>query len=236
MDEKIIACVVYPGTTLLDLVGPLTVLERLPPPFRSIVVGEHLAPMRSDGALIVQAQHTFADACAPTALILPGGPGCVEAMVHTALQDYVRRSTSTAVVVASICTGALVLGAAGVLAGRRATTHWAYAAELEQLGARYVRQRWVVDGKIITAAGVAAGLDMALVLATRLTDEATARRIQLAIEYDPQPPLGPIDWGSVSKDDLARQRSGGTGKQLATLGPELFAGHPHLLRLLQAKA
>jgi transcriptional regulator GlxA family with amidase domain len=97
-------------------------------------------------------------------------------------------------IVASVCTGALILAAAGLLEGRRATTHWAYAGVLERLGARYVRERWVEDGKHLTSAGVSAGIDMALHLTERLTSADFARLVQLGIEYDPRPPGGPIDW------------------------------------------
>jgi transcriptional regulator GlxA family with amidase domain len=92
-------------------------------------------------------------------------------------------------VVGSVCTGALILAAAGLLAGRQATTHWASHRLLERLGARYLPERWVEDGKFITSAGVSAGIDMALALTARLTDEPTARMVQLAIEYDPHPPF-----------------------------------------------
>jgi transcriptional regulator GlxA family with amidase domain len=104
-------------------------------------------------------------------------------------------------VVGSVCTGALALAAAGLLEGCTATTHWAYHRRLlERMGARYVPQRWVQDGKFITSAGVSAGIDMALALVARLTDQATARMVQLAIEYDPHPPFGGIDWSQVNRD------------------------------------
>jgi hypothetical protein len=102
------------------------------------------------------------------------------------------------------------------------------------LGAVYVRDRYVVDGKLITGGGVSSGIDMALALAARLTDEATARRIQLGIEYDPRPPFGPIDWSRVGAPELERQRQGGTGRRLKD-APELLAGRPDLLRRLGSK-
>jgi transcriptional regulator GlxA family with amidase domain len=103
-------------------------------------------------------------------------------------------------VVGSVCTGAMILAAAGLLDGRNATTHWSHHKLLERLGATYLPQRWVEDGKFITSAGVSAGIDMALALVARLTDEPTARMVQLWIEYDPQPPFGGIDWGQVDRD------------------------------------
>jgi transcriptional regulator GlxA family with amidase domain len=121
-----------------------------------------------------------------------------------AILDYVRSAAETAQVCASVCTGALILAAAGLLEGRPATTHWAYWRLLEKLGARYVpEQRWVEDGKFLTSAGVSAGIGMALHLTERLTDESTARMVQLGIEYDPKPPLGGIQWSGVDRDIYA---------------------------------
>ena len=118
-------------------------------------------------------------------------------------------------------------------ATRRPTrhTHWAYVDILENLGAKYLHQRWVEDGKFITAGGVSAGIDMAIALAARLTDRATAQRIQLGIEYDPHPPWGGIDWREVGEKELTRQRQGGTGRRL-TDAPRLLAGRPDLLKRL----
>ena len=99
----------------------------------------------------------------------------------------------------SVCTGSLILGAVGLLEGRDATTNWFYSGMLEQLGARYHVRRWVEDGNLITSAGVSAGIDMALYLAVRLTDEATARKVQLAVDYDPQPPYGGIEYDDIPR-------------------------------------
>jgi transcriptional regulator GlxA family with amidase domain len=115
-------------------------------------------------------------------------------LANEAILDYVRVAAQSAKFVASVCTGALVLASAGLLEGRQATTHWAYAGMLERPGAKYVRKRCVEDGKHITSAGVSAGIDMALHLVGRLTNGDISRLVQLAIEYDPQPPGGPIDW------------------------------------------
>jgi len=231
MGEKTIAFALFPGVTLLDLVGPLQVLKSLPPPWKTVVVGRSTSSIASDSGLPCAAACTFADAPDPAVVIVPGGPGSVRAMADEVIQAYLRSSAETAEVVASVCTGALVLAAGGMLDGRRATTHWAYARELELLGARYVRARWVEDGRFITAAGVSAGIDLALALAARLTDEATARAIQLSIEYDPEPPFGRIDWTRVGEAERIRQRRGGTGAQLEKAG-ELLAGRPELLRKL----
>lgn len=233
MADKSIQLLLFPGVTILDLVGPLTVLANLPAPFRTVTVGERVAPMATDLGMQAVPQVALADAGPAFAFIVPGGAGALEAMVSEPIQAYVRQHAATAEIIGSVCTGSLVLAAAGLLAGRNATTHWGYAAELEKLGARYLRQRWVEDGNIITAAGVSAGIDMALMLVARLTDEATARRIQLSIEYDPQPPFGGIDWGRVGEAELQRQRQGGTGRALATRATEIFAARPDLLRKLQ---
>jgi transcriptional regulator GlxA family with amidase domain len=102
--------------------------------------------------------------------------------------DYLRRAAGTSELVGSVCTGAMILAAAGLLEGRNATTHWSHHRLLERLGATYLPERWVEDGKVITSAGVSAGIDLALALVARLTDEPTARMVQLWIEYDPHPP------------------------------------------------
>jgi transcriptional regulator GlxA family with amidase domain len=151
-EPKTVAFVLYPGLTLLDLVGPLQVfasLRQFNDQYRPVVVAERLEPMATDGPLKVIA------------------------------------AADTTPVVGSVCTGALVLAAAGLLEGRQAATHWAYHRLLERLGATYLPKRWVEDGKFITSAGVSAGIDMALALVARLTDEPTARMVQVAIQYDP---------------------------------------------------
>jgi len=229
--DKTIALVSFPELTLLDLVGPLQVLKSLPAPFRTVVVGERVEPMMTDTGLAFAPEKRFDEVPHPHAVIVPGGPGSVAAMGNEAIQAYLRSAGARAEVAGSVCTGALVLAASGLLEGRRATTHWAYAAELEKLGARYVRERFVEDGKFITAGGVSAGIDMAIALAARLTDRATAERIQLGIEYDPHPPFGGIDWSRVGDAERARQRQGGTGRRLQD-APKLLARRPDLLKRL----
>jgi transcriptional regulator GlxA family with amidase domain len=229
--DKTIVLVLFPELTLLDLVGPLQVLKNLPEPFRTIVVGERTEPMTTDTGLALTPEKRFEEVPHPFAVLVPGGPGSVAAMGNEAIQGYLRRAAPQAQVVGSVCTGALVLAATGSLEGRRATTHWAYAAELEKLGARYVRERFVEDGKFITAGGVSAGIDMALALVARLTDRATAERIQLGIEYDPHPPFGGIDWSRVGEKERERQRQGGTGRRLQDAS-RLLAGRKDLLERL----
>jgi putative intracellular protease/amidase len=229
--EKAIALVAFPDLTLLDLVGPLQVLKGLPAPFQTVVVGARHEPILTDSGLAVTPEKSFDELKRPFAVLVPGGPGCVAAMADEAVQGYLRAAAPASEIVGSICTGALVLAASGLIEGRRATTHWAYAAELEKLGARYVRERYVEDGKFITAAGVSAGIDMAIALVARLSDRATAERLQLGIEYDPRPPFGAIDWSRVGDAERARQRQGGTGRRLQD-APRLLASRPELLRRL----
>jgi transcriptional regulator GlxA family with amidase domain len=143
-------------------------------------------------------------------------------MGDEALRGYLRQVAGTASVVASVCTGAMILAAAGLLEGRNATTHWSHHRLLERLGATYRPERWVEDGKVITSAGVSAGIDMALALVARLTDEPTARMVQLWIEYDPQPPFGGINWDQIDRDMAEPQVAQWVRTQLADR-PELLA-------------
>jgi transcriptional regulator GlxA family with amidase domain len=196
-DTQTIAFVVYPGMTPLDLVGPLQVLAALPG-HRVVTVAERPGPVDTDVPLRVEATHTFADVPEPWAVIVPGGDvPTLAAMTDQTLLGYLRRAAAGAEIVGSVCTGSLLLGAAGLLAGRKATSHWMFRKLLKAFGADPVAERWVEDGPFLTAAGVSAGIDMALHLADRLTGAETAKAIQLGIEYDPRPPLGGIDWGSV---------------------------------------
>jgi transcriptional regulator GlxA family with amidase domain len=226
-DVKQIAFVLYPGLTLLDLVGPLQVLGGLPAPYRTTVVGARIEAMPSDTPLRVTPDATFADVPRPFAIVVPGGSaGTIRAMADPDVQGYIRSAGETAEIVGSVCTGAMVLAAAGLLEGRQATTHWAFAEHLNLLGATYQRKRWVEDGKFITAAGVSAGIDMALQLASRLAGEDYARRIQAVLEYDPEPPLGPMDW-KLAAPESWWARIGTPDEQQAWLNG-LLEGRPDL--------
>lgn len=198
---KTIAFVLYPGLTLFDLVGPLQVisaLNRLDPRFQPVVVAENLEPMVTDIGTPVLADKTFADVPRPDVIVVPGGgEPTLRAMTNPAIRAYVHTAAQTADIVGSVCTGALILASVGLLNGRPATTHWAYKRVLESFGASYRRQRWVEDGRFITSAGVSAGIDMGLYLTARLTDEETARRVQLEIHYDPAPPYGRLDYAQM---------------------------------------
>jgi transcriptional regulator GlxA family with amidase domain len=200
-DERTIALVMYPGLTVLDLVGPLQVLtelERFAPQYRTVVVGATTEPMATDIGARMVADRTFAELPHPYAVLVPGGRGAtIRAMSDPVMRAYVRTAATSAAIVASVCTGSLILGGLGLLEGRPATTNWFFSGVLRPLGARYERKRWVEDGNVIMSAGVSAGIDMALYLVARLTDEQTARTVQLAVDYDPQPPFGRIDWADV---------------------------------------
>lgn len=201
-NKKIIAFMIYPGLTLLDLAGPLGVLEKLAEideQYQTTVVAEKPGPLMADTRLTVIPDSTFADFPHPFALFVPGGgEPTLKAMSNPAIRRYVRQAAQSAEFVGSVCTGALILAAVGLLDGKPATTHWAYAGVLERLGSPYVRKRWVDNGKIINSAGVSAGVDMALFFVSRLAGESTARRVQKLIDYDPVPPFGHIQWHKLS--------------------------------------
>jgi transcriptional regulator GlxA family with amidase domain len=201
--EKTIAFVLYPELTVFDLVGPLqvlTALSTIAPEYRTVVVGERVEPMDTDipGEMKMIPNNAFEEVPHPFAFIVPGGiTPTLRAMSNEAIRSYVRTAAETAEVVGSVCTGALILASVGLLEGRQATTHWAFYKVLEQFGAKYVRKRWVEDGKFICSAGVSAGIDMALQLAARLTDEQKAREVQYRLGYDPEPPFGGIDYEHI---------------------------------------
>jgi transcriptional regulator GlxA family with amidase domain len=175
----------------------------LNPQYKAVVVAETLEPLGTDGPLKLVAGKTFEQVPSPYALMVPGGAAqAMRAMSNEPLLSYIRDSGSRAEIVTSTCTGALILAAAGVLDGRKATTHWAFSKQLERMGVEYVPDRWVEDGKFTSSAGIAAGLDMALDVIGKLVGEAMARQVQLMLEYDPHPPLGAIDWDQIDRNML----------------------------------
>ena len=188
-----IAFVAYPGMSPLEIVGPLTVLRdmKLGTPYRSVVVAEHTSALGTDTAIGLEPARSFADVPRPFAVFVPGGgTAAVEAAKNPAIVDYVRTAAAAAQIIGSTGNGALVLAAAGLLAGRRVATHWAWADEIESHGASVVRDRWVEDGRLLTAAGGTAGIDAMLHLTGRLRSRRAARLAQLWMEYDPEPPFG----------------------------------------------
>ncbi|MBT1546780.1 DJ-1/PfpI family protein [Curtobacterium aurantiacum] len=210
-DDIRIVFLLFPHLTQLDLTGPAQVLSRVPGA-RVEYVAATLDPVPSDCGLSLVPTQTIARAGADGAaradvLVVPGGDGAFDAMLDPDVVAFVRRQAEGATWVTSVCTGAFVLGAAGLLAGKRATTHWASKPMLEAFGAQPVDTRITRDGAVVTAAGVSAGIDMALWLAAELAGQPAAEAIQLQIEYDPQPPF---DHGSAERADavvVARARA-----------------------------
>jgi putative intracellular protease/amidase len=196
-----IAILVFPRLTALDAVGPYEVLSRIPGLTLTFVAPDP-GELRTDtGRLGITADASIDDLTDPDVLVVPGGTGNRALLGDDRVLDWVRTVDESSTWTTSVCTGSLVLGAAGILDGKRATSHWAYRESLRDYGAEPVAERVVQDGKLITAAGVSAGIDMALTLAARVTHDDVARAIQLGIEYDPDPPF---DAGSPEKagDDL----------------------------------
>jgi transcriptional regulator GlxA family with amidase domain len=191
-----IAILIFDGLTALDAIGPYEVLARLPGAELRFVAEEAGTKRTDTGTLGVQADLALADVDAPEVVLVPGGKGSRPLMRDDGVLDWLRSVHASSTWTTSVCTGALVLGAAGILAGKRATTHWAFMDRLAELGADPVSERVVEDGKVMTAAGVSAGIDMALMLAARIAGDDVAQAIQLGIEYNPQPPF---DAGSPVK-------------------------------------
>jgi cyclohexyl-isocyanide hydratase len=184
-----IGFVIFPDLTQLDFTGPLQVLSRLPQSATHIVAKSE-APVPSDCGLGLVPTHTFAN-CPPLDLLcVPGGSyGVVRAIGDRETIEFVRRQAGTAKYVTSVCTGAFILGVAGILKGRRATTHWAFTDLLPLVGATHEKARVVRDGNVITAGGVTSGIDFGLTIAAEIAGETIAQTIQLGIEYDPAPPF-----------------------------------------------
>jgi transcriptional regulator GlxA family with amidase domain len=185
-----IAILIFDKLTALDAVGPYEVLSRLPNAELRFVAKE-AGPKRTDtGALELTADVPISELADPDIVLVPGGEGNRPLMKDPEVLDWLRTAHEGTTWTTSVCTGSLVLGAAGILEGKRATSHWAYRERLREFGAEPVAARYVEDGKVITAAGVAAGIDMALHLAARDVSDAFAQAVQLGIEYDPDPPFG----------------------------------------------
>jgi transcriptional regulator GlxA family with amidase domain len=199
----VIGILLYDGFSLLDPTGPAEVLSRLSGA-TTVMIAERQGPVRTDtGHTAVMADRSIDEVDALDVLLIPGGneSGMVAAMENQSLLDWVRRVHEHSTWTTSVCTGSLILAAAGLLEGCEATTYWAAADYLRtRFGVTYRPHRYVRSDRIITAAGVSAGIDMALYLASLLTDEATAKAIQLGIEYDPQPPF---DAGDAAQADPA---------------------------------
>ena len=185
----------YPGMTTLDMVGPHEVLARLPDA-EVIRVAEQAGPVMADTGLQLVADAGIGDIDSADILLMPGGTDTWPLLSNEAVLDWVRKIDVGSQWTTSVCTGSLVYAAAGLLAGHQATTHWATLDVLKEFGAEPVKSRVVESGKYVTAAGVSAGIDMGLTLAARIAGDEFAQLLQLAIEYDPQPPF---DAGSPEK-------------------------------------
>ena len=203
---KQIAIPVFPRLTALDAIGPYEVLQRMPE-YEVVFVGHERGSVRTEnGMLGLTVDRTFEEVPAPDVIVFPGGIGSRALMTDERVLAWVRAAHATTTFTTSVCTGSLVLGAAGLLDGLTATTHWSVYDALASTGAVPVADRVVehLDHRIITAAGVSSGIDMALRLVELLADDIAAKAMQLMIEYDPQPPF---DCGSTTKaDDVVRAR------------------------------
>ena len=184
-----IAFLLFDGITPLDAIGPFEVLGKLPGA-KIRMLAKQKGEVRTKGqSLAMIADYALADVAEPEILVVPGGPGADAMAKDTAVTDWLSRAHETTTWTTSVCTGALILGGAGVLKGLKATTHWRAMDDLAAFGAEATDQRVVRDGKVITAAGVSSGIDMALTLAAEIAGEDIAKAIQLGIEYAPEPPF-----------------------------------------------
>ncbi|MEU1469258.1 DJ-1/PfpI family protein [Streptomyces sp. NPDC005761] len=195
-----IAILLFDRFTALDAVGPYEILSRAPGA-ETVFVAEAAGAVRNDsGSLMLVADRTPDEVPAPDLVIVPGGPGQSAQMDNGPLLDWLRRADATSTWTTSVCTGSLLLAAAGLLQGRRATSHWLALETLKEFGAEPTGERVVTDGKYVTAAGVSSGIDMGLTLLGRIAGDEYAQAVQLLTEYDPQPPY---DAGSPAKAPAA---------------------------------
>ena len=203
-----IGFVIFPDLTQLDFTGPLQVLSRVPQSAIHIIA-KSATPVPSDCGLGLVPTHTFANCPSLDLICIPGGSEGVAGIINDLETiDFVRQQGGAAKYVTSVCTGAFVLGVAGLLKGRRATTHWAYTDLLPLVGATHEKARVVKDGNVITGGGVTAGIDLGLSVVAEIAGETTARKIQLGIEYDPAPPFdsGDPDKAPTLKAELLSAR------------------------------
>jgi cyclohexyl-isocyanide hydratase len=206
MTERIVGMLIFPRLTQLDMTGPYEVLARTPNT-RVELVSHTLDPVETDRGMKIVPTVTYANCPQLDVIMVPGGPGQQDLMEDSVVLEFLQRQARGAKYVTSVCTGSLVLGAAGLLKGKRATCHWAAIDHLRPLGAIPVSERVVVDGNVVTGAGVASGIDFALKLAAILEGEQAAREIQLQIEYDPDPPFDTGSPASAPAELVAALRS-----------------------------
>ena len=209
-----IGFLLFPGITQLDMTGPHEVFARMPDAEVDLV-WKTLDPVTAQGGMRLIA-GTRLDACRQLDLVcVPGGPGTTPLLADAEVLAFLRRQAAGARYVTAVCTGALVLGAAGLLRGKRATTHWSAHHLLSAFGATPVKERVVVDTNLITGGGVTAGIDFALKVVAEVAGEAAAKTIQLGIEYDPQPPFDAGSPERAGEAIVARQRQAGAQGQAA---------------------
>jgi len=191
-----VAFLLYPRFTALDWIGPNEVLNLLPDT-DCVTVAEEAGPVPNEsGNIEIVAKKTLDEVTSPDIVVIPGGLGNRLLIEHEPLHEWIRTVHETSQWTTSVCTGSLLLAAAGLLDGKKATTHWLARDVLASLGAESVPERIVEEGRIVTAAGVSAGIDMALLLVQKIWGDEAAQAVQLGIEYDPQPPF---DSGSPEK-------------------------------------
>jgi transcriptional regulator GlxA family with amidase domain len=190
-----IAILLFDDITILDAVGPYEVLSRIPGAAVTWVASSP-GPKKAKGGLTLMAERSFDEVPSPQIVLIPGGSGIDAVMQEPAVLEWIRNAHRTSLFTTAVCTGSLILGAAGLLNGLKATTHWNYREKLAEFGAEVLSERVVREGKIVTAAGVSAGIDMALRLVQWMAGDNAAQAIQLGIEYDPDPPF---DAGSPEK-------------------------------------
>lgn len=209
-----IGMLIFPRLTQLDMTGPYEVLARLPDT-KVDLVAKTMDPVTTDRGMQIVPTVTY-ETCPPLDIVMvPGGPGQQDLMEDEAALSFLRRQAAQAKYVTSVCTGSLLLAAAGLLKGKRATSHWAAVEHLPLMGAIAVREQVVIDGTIVTGAGVTSGIDFALKLAAILDGEQVAREIQLQIEYEPEPPFD-----SGSPERAAPETLAAVKARLARLGEE----------------
>jgi putative intracellular protease/amidase len=207
-----IAIPIFDGFTALDAVGPYEILSRLPGA-EVLFLAEQPGPKSTDTHMLsLNSTSTLQDLPDPEVIVVPGGPGIRALLDHQPLLGWLAAAHERSTWTTSVCTGSLLLAAAGLLKGRRATGHWLEQETLRSLGARPVTQRVVREGKVITAAGVSAGIDMGLQLAAQIAGEQVAMAIQLAIEYDPQPPFDSGSPARASPEAIAAVRAAAAGR------------------------
>jgi transcriptional regulator GlxA family with amidase domain len=213
-----IAIMVYPGFTALDFIGPYEILRNLPDAEVRFVWHEP-GPIAADsGVLLVGATHSFDETPSPEIVLVPGGMATFEHARDEKVLEWVRRAHETSTWTTSVCSGSAILAAAGLLKGKRATSHWSVVPMLKPFGVTPVgNERIVQEGSIVTCAGVSAGLDMALWLTGQIVGESKAKAIQLAIEYDPQPPFDSGHFSKASASTIA-MATAALSKDLAKSG------------------